>query len=54
MFVTNSNGEELRMYFDLAKTTFKEKHGNHKASFNNRDRMKEQNCQSTMVTERPR
>ena len=31
MFVTNSNGKKLEIYFDLTKTTFKERHRNHKA-----------------------
>ena len=41
MFVTNSNGKELKIYFDLTETTFKERHWNHKTSFNNIGCMKD-------------
>ena len=41
MFVTKSNGKELKIYFDLTETTFKERHWNYKTSFNNRGRMKD-------------
>ena len=30
MFVTNSNGKKMEIYFDLTKKTFKERHRNHK------------------------
>ena len=38
--VTNSTDKELRIYYSLTKATFKERQPNHKASFNNRNNMK--------------
>ena len=38
--VTKSTGEELKIYYGLTKTIFKEKHQNHK-TLNNRDSMED-------------
>ena len=38
---TNSTDEEIKIYYDLTETTFKERYRKHKTSFNYRDCMKD-------------
>ena len=37
--VTDSTDEELKIYYGLTETNFKERHQKHKTSFNSRDCM---------------
>lgn len=39
--VTNNTDEELQICYGWTKTTFKERHRNHKTSFSNKDRIKD-------------
>lgn len=39
--VTGITDEELKIYYSLTETTFKERHQNHKTAFNNKDHMRD-------------